>query len=88
MTHAPQKPASATSPWNWARVVYAVFALIVFCFPGGLVDWLDERNASGWLVAPLALARAVDAVSAAVGAKAVGQELRKWFADAIGESDS
>ena len=47
-----QNPASAASPWSWARVVYAVLALTVFCFPGGMVDWLDERNASGWLAAP------------------------------------
>ena len=87
MTLPTQKPASATSPWGWARVIYAVLALTVFCFPGGLVDWLDERNESGWLAAPLALARSVDAVSAAVGVKAVGQGLRKAFADAIGEGD-
>ena len=88
MTDQPQKPASATSPWNWARVIYAALALTVFCFPGGLVDWLDERNESGWLAAPLALARGVDAVSAAVGVKQVGQGLRKAFADAIGEGDT
>ena len=59
MTDQPQKPASATSPWNWARVIYAA----------------------------LALARAVDAASAAVGIKQAGQGLRKAFADAIGEGD-
>lgn len=87
MTAHPPKPASATSPWDWVRVVYAVLALTVFCFPGGLVDWLDERNQGGWLAAPLALARGVDAASAAVGVKQVGQALRKAFADAIGEGD-
>jgi len=87
LTAHPPKPASATSPWDWVRVVYAVLALTVFCFPGGLVDWLDERNESGWLVAPLAIARGVDAASAALGVKQAGQALRKAFADAIGEGD-
>ena len=49
VTAHPPRPASSTSPWSWALVIYFVFALVVFCFPGGLVDWLDERNASGWL---------------------------------------
>ena len=88
MTAHPPKPATATSPWDWVRVVYAVLALTVFCFPGGLVDWLDERNEGGWLAAPLALARGIDAASAALGVKQVGQALRKGFADAIGEGDS
>jgi len=88
MTALPQRPASSTSPWSWARVVYAVFALTVFCFPGGLVDWLDERNVSGWPAAPLAIARGVDAASTALGVKAVGQGLRKWFAQAVGDADT
>ncbi len=88
MTAHPPKPASATSPWDWVRVVYAVLALTAFCFPGGLVDWLDERNEGGWLAAPLALARGIDAASAALGVKQVGQALRKGFADAIGEGDA
>ena len=82
------KPPSATSPWTWLRVLYAVLALTVFAFPGGMVDWLDERNASGWLSAPLALARGVDAASAAVGVKGVGDRLRHRFAAAIGDADS
>jgi len=64
---------------------YLILAVAVFAFPGGLVSWLDDRNRSGWLDAPLAVMRGVDAVSAAVGVKAVGQRLRKGFADAIGE---
>ncbi|MGO4869774.1 MAG: hypothetical protein ACLPGW_04065 [Roseiarcus sp.] len=88
MTAHPPRPASSTSPWSWALVIYFVFALVVFCFPGGLVDWLDERNASGWLTAPLAIAQGIDAASAAVGVKGVGQELHKWFAQAVGESDT
>jgi hypothetical protein len=65
-----------------------VFALAVFCFPSGLVEWLDEHNASGWLSAPLAIARGVDAVSTAVGLEPAGQQLRKWFQAAVGESDT
>jgi hypothetical protein len=63
-------------------------ALVAFCFPGGLVDWLDERNASGWLSAPLALARGVDAASSALGVKEVGQALRKRFTAIVGNDDS
>jgi hypothetical protein len=87
-TPSPRRAASAVSPWNWARVIFAVLALTVFCFPGGMVDWLEERNASGWLGAPLALARGVDAVSAALGVKRAGEGLRQWFAAAIGQSDT
>ncbi len=82
----PPAPQPAASPWRWARALYAVFALIVFCFPGGMVDWLDERNASGWLSAPLAVARAIDAASAAVGTKAVGEALRGRFAAWVEDS--
>ena len=82
------KPPSATSPWAWLRVTYAVLALTVFVFPGGMVDWLDERNAIGWLTAPLAVARAVDAASAAVGVKGVGEWLRGRFATFIGDADT
>jgi len=81
------KPHSVTSPWAWLRVLYAVLALTLFAFPGGLVDWLDERNASGWLSAPLATARAIDAASAAVGVKGVGERLRRWFAASIASPD-
>ncbi len=65
-------------------MVYVIFMLAFFAFPGGLVDWLDERNSSGELDAPLAIARSVDAVSAAAGVKAVGVGLRKWFAGRVG----
>ena len=64
--------------------IYIILAIAVFAFPGGLVSWLDDRNRSGLLNAPLALARAIDAASAAVGVKPVGQRLRKAFAAAIG----
>jgi hypothetical protein len=82
------KPRTSTSPWAWLRVIYAVLALAVFAFPGGMVDWLDERNASGWLSGPLAVARGIDAASAAVGVKGVGEQLRRWFAAVIGDADT
>lgn len=84
----PPHPASGANPWLRAGVIYGVLALTAFCFSGGLVDWLDERNASGWLAAPLALARGVDAASAALGVKQVGQGLRKRFAALVGDADS
>ena len=62
-------------------MIYAILALAAFAFPGGVVAWLDERNASGWLSAPLSVARAMDAASNAIGVKGVGGSLRKRFAD-------
>ena len=59
----------------------------MFAFPGGFESWLDDRNASGWLNAPLAVMRGVDAASAALGVKAVGQRLRKGFAHAVGDDE-
>ncbi len=81
------KPASAASPWTRTAIVYAILALAWFAFPGGMVDWLDERN-SGWLAAPLAIARGVDAASSAVGVKQVGAALRKRFAALVGDDES
>jgi hypothetical protein len=66
---------------------YLILAIAVFAFPGGLVSWLDDRNRSGWLDAPLAVMHGVDAVSSALGVKAVGQRLRKGFAGLIGEDE-
>ena len=43
---------------------------------------------SGWLDAPLAIARGIDAVSAAIGVKGVGVALRKRFAAMIGDDES
>ena len=88
MAEPRDKPSSSTSPWAWLRVLYAVLALTVFAFPGGMVDWLDERNVSGWLTGPLAFARGIDAASAAVGVKGAGEALRRWFAAAIGDADA
>ena len=70
-----------------ALIVYAVLLAGVFVFPGGMVAWLDERNDSGWLNAPLAIARAVDAASGAVGVKAVGQRARHAFASWVGADE-
>jgi hypothetical protein len=67
--------------------VYAILALAVFAFPGGWVDWLEERNGGGWLEAPLALARGIEAVSGAVGVKRAGEALRRRFAAIVGEGD-
>lgn len=84
---ATSKPATASNPWTRALTVYVILALAVFAFPGGMVAWLDERNGGGWLEAPLALARAVDAVSAATGVKQLGEGLRKRFALWAGEEE-
>ena len=83
-----ERPASSTNPWRGIWTIYAVLLLAVFAFPVRMVDWLDEHNRSGWLTAPLALARGIDAASSAVGVKAVGVALRKRFADIVGEGDS
>jgi len=81
-------PASAASPWTWARIIYVILALAAFCFPGGVVDWLDDRNAGGWLNAPLALARGVEAVSMALGVKPLTDGLRARFTQAFGDPNS
>jgi hypothetical protein len=83
----PDRPASSTNPWRGIGTIYAILALAVFAFPGGMVDWLDEHNRSGWLDAPLALARGIDAASSAVGVKAAGVALRKRFAAFVGEGE-
>jgi hypothetical protein len=82
------KPHSAESPWKRLGVIVVALALGVFAFPGGMVEWLDNHNTSGWLNAPLALTRAVDDVSAALGVKAVGQALRGQFAKFAGDDES
>jgi hypothetical protein len=87
MKAAASHPASASRPRRRILIIYAILGLAWFAFPGGLVDWLDERNATGWLAAPLALARGIDAASAATGVKKVGQSLRKRFAAIIGDDE-
>ncbi len=67
--------------------VYAILAIAVFAFPGGLTGWLDDRNRSGWLDAPLAVMRTIDAASAAVGVKGVGERLRARFRSLIGDDE-
>ena len=54
MKAAASNPTS-TSPLRRILIIYAILGLVWFAFPGGLVDWLDERNASGWLDAPLVI---------------------------------
>jgi len=81
------RPASAPYARRRLLTIYAILALGVLAFPGGLVGWLDERNASGWFAAPLAFARGIDAVSGAIGVKEVGQGLRKRFSALIGEDE-
>ena len=76
---------SAATPWKRAALIYAVLALCVFAFPGGMVEWLQDHNASGYLDAPLAVVRLVERASAALGVKAVGQALRERFAAFAGE---
>jgi len=74
---APTAPASkALNARQGGAIIYVVLALVVFAYPGGLVAWLDDRNASGWLSLPLAAARAVETASGAIGVKQVGEALR------------
>jgi hypothetical protein len=65
--------------------VYAILAITVFLFPGGLTSWLDDRNRSGCLDAPLWVMRGVDAASSAIGVKGVGERLRASFRSVIGD---
>ena len=83
----PRRVRPASAPYARRRIltIYAILAVAALAFPGGLVDWLDERNVSGWLSAPLAFARGVDAVSSAIGVKQVGQGLRKRFSALVGD---
>jgi len=84
MTSISAPPTRVANPWVRACVLFAILIAGAFAFPGGMTDWLDERNASGWLSAPLAVARAVDDVSSALRVKQVGQGLRKAFGDWVG----
>jgi hypothetical protein len=67
--------------------VYAILGVAAFAFPGGLEGWLDDRNASGWLNAPLGFMHGVDAVSTAVGVKAIGRRLRESFRNKVGDDE-
>jgi hypothetical protein len=75
------------TPWNWAVIIYSVLSLAVFCFPGGVLDFLEERNGGGWLSAPIQLMRVLDRASAAIGLSEVGSELRSVFAAQIEQED-
>ncbi len=88
MALAEEKPQSSASPWRRALIVYLVLAAAVFAFPGGMVSWLDDRNASGLLDAPLAVARGIEAASSAIGVKWLGSKLRHAFAGWVGADES
>jgi hypothetical protein len=87
MTPAAEVPKTSASPWPRAVVIFTILAAGWFAFPGGMVDWLDQRNDSGWLSAPLALARRIDAASGAIGVKQAGQNLRQAFAHWVGADE-
>ena len=78
----------ASSPKRWIATIFAILALTAFAFPAGLRDWLEERNASGYLAVPLAIARQIEAASNALGVAPVGAELRHRFARLIGEPEN
>ena len=78
---------STAFPWRWAGMLYLVLFLAAFAFPDGLVDWLDDRNAGGWLSIPLTAAKGIDIASKTLGVKAVAVELRRRFSSVIGERD-
>jgi hypothetical protein len=77
------KQQAFDSPRDWAVVIYSVLGLAVVCFPGGVLDFLEERNNRGWLSAPVQLMGALDRASAAVGLSEIGAELRSAFAAEI-----
>lgn len=79
---------AAASPLRWIATIFAILALTAFAFPSGLRDWLEERNASGTLALPLAIARQVEAASNALGVAPVSADLRRRFARLIGEPET
>lgn len=87
MAPDPIQPAVAGRQWRWAATIYAILALAAFAFPGGLREWLEERDSGGRLWLPIAIARQIEAASAAVGVKAVGENLRQRFAGWIGDGE-
>ena len=78
------QPTRIANPWVRLGVMLGILLAASFAFPGGMTDWLDERNESGWLSAPLAVARGVEIVSSALRVKQVGQGLRRAFGDWVG----
>ena len=79
---------AAASPMRWIATVFAILALTAFAFPAGLRDWLEERNASGTLAMPLAIARQIEAAATALGVAPVSADLRRRGARLIGEPDT
>jgi hypothetical protein len=82
------KPKTVANPWTRGLVIAAILIAGAFAFPGGMADWLDERNAGGWLNGPLAVARTVESVSGALGVRQAGQGLRHAFAAWVGADES
>ena len=85
MVPDPAAPTAANNIRRWMLTIYAILALAAFAFPAGLRDWLEERNGSGRLWLPLAVARGIEAASQAVGVAQVGQGLRQRFQQLIGD---
>lgn len=79
---------NAPFPLRRIAVVFAILSLAAFAYPGGLVAWLDERDAGGRLAVPLAMARGIDAASAAVGVKGLGVAIRKYVAPYLSGEDN
>jgi hypothetical protein len=84
MPSDPSARVAANSLSRWFLAIYAILALAAFAFPGGLRDWLEERDAGGRLWLPLAIARQIETASQAVGVKPIGEALRRRFGEAIG----
>jgi hypothetical protein len=74
------KQRTLDTPKDWAIVIYTVLGLAVICFPGGVLDFLEEHQSDYFLSAPIELMKAIDRVSAAIGLSKVGAELRGAFA--------
>jgi hypothetical protein len=85
MPSEPAPPTAANRPLRWIVTIYAIFALTAFAFPAGLRNWLEERDAGGWLWLPLAIARQIEAASNAIDLKPAGEHLRDGFGRLIGE---
>jgi len=88
MIPPPAPQAASNTIRRWMVAIYAILALAAFAFPGGLREWLEERNEGGRLWLPLAIARDIEAASQAVGVKQAGEGLRQRFQQMISDKDS
>jgi len=68
---------------DWAVVIYSVLGLALFAFPGGVLDSLEDRNADGFLWAPILIVKTIDELSNAVGLSVVSADLRRAFATQV-----